>query len=341
VKVCVYGAGAIGAYLGAALVDAGCDVAFVARGPHLAALKKNGLTLEIGGATRNLRIPATDDAASLGAQDHVILTLKAHSVAPAAAQIAKLLGPETAIVTAQNGILWWYFYKFPGPLENRHLDTVDPGGRVWKTLGPERAIGCVVYPSCEIVAPGVVRHLEGNRFMLGEPDGTKSERVAALAQALTAGGVKAPVRQRIRDDVWFKLLGNATFNPVSVLTRATLEEMGRDAGVRAVIRQMMSEAQEVAAKLGVEFPLDLEKRIDGAAAVGAHKTSMLQDYELGRPLELDVLVASVAEIARLVDVPTPMLDAVLALVHLRLEADKKTPRAEVEHASAAASSSPR
>jgi 2-dehydropantoate 2-reductase len=317
-KVCIYGAGAIGAYLGAALVDAGCNVSFVARGPHLAALQRNGLTLEIGGTTRNLRIPATDNPATIGAQDYVILTLKAHSVAPVATQIATLLGPKTAIVTAQNGILWWYFYKVPGPLENRHLDTVDAGGHVWKTLGPERAIGCVVYPSCEIVAPGVVRHLEGNRFMLGEPDGTKSARVAALAQALTAGGLKAPVRPRIRDDIWFKLLGNATFNPVSVLTHATLEQMGKDPGVRAVIRQMMTEAEKVAAKLGVEFPLELEKRIDGATAVGAHKTSMLQDYELGRPLELDALVASVAEIARLVDVPTPTLDAVLALVRLRI-----------------------
>ena len=312
--------------MGAALVDAGCEVSFVARGPHLAALQRNGLTLEIGGAARNLRIPATDNAASLGAQDFVILTLKAHSVAPVATQIATLYDPKTAVVTAQNGILWWYFYKFPGPLENRHLDTVDPGGRVWQTLGPERAIGCVVYPSCEIVAPGVVRHLEGNRFMLGEPDGTKSPRVAALAQALIAGGLKAPVRTRIRDDIWFKLLGNATFNPVSVLTRATLEQMGRDPGARAVIKQMMTEAEQVAAQLGVEFPLDLEKRIDGAVAVGAHKTSMLQDYELGRPLELDALVASVAEIARLVAVPTPTIDVVLALVRMQIEAGKDTAR---------------
>jgi 2-dehydropantoate 2-reductase len=317
-KVCVYGAGAIGAYLGAALVDGGCDVTLVARGPHLAALQRNGLTLEIDGNTRNLRIPATDDPGSIGAQDYVILALKAHSVAPAAAQIATLLGPETAIVTAQNGILWWYFYRFPGPLANRHLDTVDPGGQLWKALGPERAIGCVVYPSCEIVAPGVVRHLEDNRVMLGEPDGTKSERVTTLAHAFNAGGLKAPVRTRIRDDIWFKLLGNATFNPVSVLTHATLEQMGRNPAVRAVIKQMMTEAEQVAAKLGVEFPLELDKRIDGATAVGAHKTSMLQDYELGRPLELDALVASVVEIARLVDVPTPTLDTVLALVRLRI-----------------------
>jgi 2-dehydropantoate 2-reductase len=321
-KVGIYGAGAIGAYLGAALVDAGCDVTLIARGPHLDALQKNGLTLEIGGTTRNVQIPCTSDPASVGPQDFVILTLKAHSVAGVVDSIAALLGPETPVVTAQNGILWWYFYAFPGPWENHHLQTADPGGHIWKALGPERAIGCVVYPSCEIVAPGVVRHLEGNRFVLGEPDGTKSERVAALAEAMAAGGLRAPVRQRIRDDIWFKLLGNATFNPVSVLTHATLEQMGHHSGVRTVIKEMMREAEQVALKLGVRFPMDLDKRIDGAEAVGAHKTSMLQDYELGRPLELDALVASVAEIARLVDVPTPTLDTVLALVRLRIEVAK-------------------
>ena len=325
-KVGIYGAGAIGAYLGAALVDAGCEVTFIARGPHLDAMQKNGLTLQIDGRTRNVRVRCTADPASIGPQDFVILTLKAHSVAGVVDKIAMLLGPKTPIVTAQNGILWWYFYALPGPWENHHLATVDPGGRVWNALGPQRAIGCVVYPSCEIVAPGVVRHLQGNRFQLGEPDGTKSERVAALAEAMTAGGLRAPVRQRIRDDIWFKLAGNATFNPVSVLTHATLEQMGHHANARSVIRRMMSEVEQVAAKLGVRFPMDLEKRIDGATAVGAHKTSMLQDYELGRPLELDALVASVAEIGRLVQVPTPTLDAVLALVELRIEATKLSSR---------------
>jgi len=318
-KVCIYGAGAIGAYLGVALVDGGCEVSMVARGPHLEAMRNNGLTLESEGATRTVSIRCTDDPAELGPQDYVILTLKAHSVPPAIDAIAKLLGPETAIVTAQNGILWWYFYALPGPWENRHLETADPGGRIWQSLGPERAIGCVVYPSCEIVAPGVVRHLEGNRFMLGEPDGQKSDRVRALSEAMAAGGLKAPVRPRIRDDIWFKLLGNATFNPVSVLTGATLEQMGQDPGVRSVIKALMQEAVNVADRLGVKFPMDLDKRIDGATAVGAHKTSMLQDFELGRPLELDALVASVAEIGRLVDLPTPILDAVIALVRLKAE----------------------
>jgi 2-dehydropantoate 2-reductase len=316
-KVCIYGAGAIGAYLGVALDDAGCEVSMVARGPHLEAMQKNGLTLESGGTTRSVALRSAADPAELGPQDYVILTLKAHSVRPAVDDIAKLLGPDTAIVTAQNGILWWYFHALPGPWEDHRLETADPGGTIWDALGPERAIGCVVYPSCEIVAPGVVRHIEGNRFMVGEPSGEKSERVRALAEAMVAGGLKAPVRPRIRDDIWFKLLGNATFNPVSVLTGATLEQMGRDVGTRDVIKALMQEAEQVARKLGVSFPMDLDRRIDGATAVGAHKTSMLQDYELGRPLEIDALVASVAEIGRLVVAPTPILDALIPLVQLR------------------------
>ena len=316
-KVCVYGAGAIGAYLGAALADAGCDVTLIARGPHLKAMQADGLTLEIGGEARNLQISCTDDPASVGPQDYVILTVKAHSVAPAVDQIATLLGPETPVVTAQNGILWWYFHALEGPWENHQLETADPGGRIWQTLGPERAIGCVVYPSCEIVRPGVVRHLDGNRFMLGEPSGEKSARVQALADAMSAGGLKAPVRRKIRDDIWFKLLGNATFNPVSVLTGATLAEMCAHVGVRATIKTLMAEVAGVGSALGVRFPMDLDKRIDGAAAVGEHKTSMLQDYELGRPLEIDALVGSVAELGRIVGVPTPVLDAAIALVGLR------------------------
>jgi 2-dehydropantoate 2-reductase len=319
VKVCVYGAGAIGAYLGAALVDAGCEVTLIARGPHLKAMRENGLTIEQDGERRTLELACTDDPSEAGPQDYVIVTLKAHSVAPVVDQIATLLGPETAVVTAQNGILWWYFHALEGPWQDETLETADPGGVIRNTLGPERAIGCVVYPSCEIVEPGVVRHLEGNRFMLGEPSGEKTERVTKLAEAMTAGGLKAPVRRKIRDDIWFKLLGNATFNPVSVLTGATLEQMGQHPGTRLVIKTLMEEAAAVATALGVRFAMDIDKRIDGGTAVGAHKTSMLQDYELGRPLEIDALVASVAELGRLVDVPTPVLDAAIELVRLKAE----------------------
>ncbi len=317
-KICIYGAGAIGGYLGAELALAGCDVTLIARGPHLQAMRRDGLTLLSGAARRVAAVRCTDDPAQAGPQDYVILTVKAHSVAPLVGPLRPLLGPDTAVVTAQNGILWWYFYKLPGPWENRHLEAADPGGLIWRALGPERAIGCVVYPSCEIIAPGVIRHIEGNRFMLGEPDGSRSPRVAALAQALSAAGLKAPVREKIRDDIWFKLLGNATFNPVSVLTGATLEQMGTHAAGRGVIRQMMLEAMAVAERLGVRFPLDIDKRIDGAVKVGAHKTSMLQDLEQGRPLELDALVGAVTELGRLVGVPTPSIDLVLSLVRLRL-----------------------
>lgn len=319
-KICIYGAGAIGGFLGAKLAAAGADVTLIARGAHLAAMRRNGLTLLSGEERLVVPIRCTDDARAAGVHDVVILAVKAHSVAPALDDIRALLGPRTAVVTAQNGILWWYFYKLPGRFENHQLQAADPGGRIWKALGPERAIGCVVYPSCEIVEPGVIRHLDGERFMLGEPDGSKSERALALSRVLSAAGLKAPVREKIRDDIWLKLLGNATFNPVSVLTGATLEQMGGHVDGREVIRRMMHEAVAVATALGVSFTMGIEKRIDVAAAVGAHKTSMLQDYEAGRPLELDALVGAVVELGRLVGVPTPAIETALALVKLRLAA---------------------
>jgi 2-dehydropantoate 2-reductase len=316
VKICIYGAGAIGGYLGALLAGTDAEVTLIARGPHLKAMQQDGLTLLSGDERRTVRVRATDDPREAGPQDYVVLALKAHSVAPILDQLQPMLGPDTAVVTAQNGILWWYFHGLEGPWAGRRLESADPGGRIWQALGPERAIGCVVYPSCEIVSPGVVRHLEGTRFMLGEPDGSKSDRVTSLGEVLTAAGLKAPVRRRIRDDIWFKLLGNATFNPVSVLTRATLEQMGTDPGVRDVIRTLMAEAVAVATQLDVRFAMDIEKRIDAAVEVGAHKTSMLQDFEQGRALELDALVAAVVEMGQLVGVPTPTLAQVLALVRL-------------------------
>jgi len=313
VKICIFGAGAIGGYLGAMLAGKGAEVSLVARGAHLAAMRSRGLTLLAGGERKVVQLRCTDDPAELGPQDYVLLTLKAHAVAPALPQIQPLLGPETAIVTAQNGILWWYFYKLAGPWENHHLQAADPGRQLWDALGPRRAIGCVVYPSCEIVEPGVVRHLHSNRCMVGEPDGSKSARVTALAQVMSAAGLKAPVRTAIRDDIWLKLIGNATFNPLSVLTRATLQQIAGDPQGRALIRQLMGEAMAVAEGLGVRFTLGMEQRIDGAAEVGDHKTSMLQDFESGRALELDALVAAVTEIGRLVGVPTPALDLALAM----------------------------
>jgi 2-dehydropantoate 2-reductase len=228
-----------------------------------------------------------------------------------------LLGPETAIVTAQNGLPWWYFYRHGGEHDGRRVEAVDPGGKIWSALGPERAIGCVVYVAAEIEAPGIIRHVEGDRLPLGEPSGEKSGRLAKLSRTLVNAGIRAPIRPDIRNDIWVKLWGNLSFNPISALTGGTLEQIARDEGTRAVARAMMVEGEEIALRLGVKFPIDVDRRIVGAEQVGAHKTSMLQDLELGRPMEIDALVAAVQELGRLVGVPTPAVDTVLALVRQR------------------------
>jgi len=317
VKLCVYGAGAIGGYLGAALAKAGVDVSLVARGPHLEAIKARGLTLSTEAGESTVRVAATEDPAALGAQDYVVIALKANSVPAVVERLRPLLGRDTAVVFAVNGVPWWYFYKLPGPWENRRIASVDPGDRQWDVIGPERAIGCVVHPACEVTAPGVVRHIDGNRFDLGEPDGSASERCKKLSAAMVAAGLKAPVRPRIRDDIWLKLWGNLSFNPISALTGATLEQIARDPDSREVARRMMVEGAAIAEKLGVRFAVGVDRRIEGAAAVGAHKTSMLQDLERGRAMEIDALVTAVAELGALVGVPTPAIDLVLGLVRLR------------------------
>ncbi|SET71748.1 2-dehydropantoate 2-reductase [Oceanicella actignis] len=321
IKICIFGAGAIGGFMGARLAAdpeaTGAEVSLVARGPHLAAIREKGLTLIEQERELNVRVRATDDPAELGPQDYVVLTLKAHSAPAVVDAMQPLLGPDTAVVTGVNGVPWWYFHRFGGPLEGTRLQSVDPGGRQWEGIGPERAIGCVVYPAAEIAAPGVVRHVEGWRFTLGEPSGERSERALRLSRALTAAGFKAPVRPRIRDEIWVKLWGNLSFNPISALTLATLDAICADPGTRAVARSMMLEAQRIAEKLGVKFPIDVDRRIEGAAAVGAHRTSMLQDLEAGRPMEIDALVTAVQELGRLVDEPTPTIDVVHALICLR------------------------
>jgi len=316
-KVCVFGAGAIGGYMATALVEGGADVSIVARGPHLAAIKDKGLRIQIGGQEKSYSVQASDNASDLGEQDYVIIALKAHSVPPIVEKLSPLIGSKTAIVTAMNGVPWWYFHDLAGDYQNKQLETVDPGGKQWSLLGPERAIGCVVYPACEIEEPGLIRHIDGNRFTLGEPSGEKTDRATAISKAMIAGGLKAPVRPKIRDEIWVKLWGNLCFNPVSALTGMTLEEMATEPTIRALCRSMMLEAQEIGEKLGVRFAIDVDKRIDGAKAVGAHKTSMLQDLELGRPMEIDALVAAVQEMGQLVGTPTPNIDTVLALVQQR------------------------
>lgn len=314
-RVCVYGAGAIGGYLAVELAQVpGVDVSVVARGTQLAAIRENGLRLRIDGTERVARPAASDDPADLGPQDYVIIALKAHQAWEAADRIGPLLGPDTSVVTSQNGVPWWYFYGLPGPLANHTLDSVDPGGRQWRLIGPRRAIGCVVYPATEIAEPGVIVHKYGNKFALGEPTGETSERCLRLSEALEAGGLRAPVLPNIRDEIWLKLWGNLCFNPISALTRATLDVVATDSATRALSRAMMEEAYEVATRLGASFRVDIERRINGAAGVGAHRTSMLQDLEKGRAMEIDALVTAVQELGRLSDVPTPCIDIVLGLV---------------------------
>ncbi|NJM83213.1 MAG: 2-dehydropantoate 2-reductase [Tabrizicola sp.] len=316
-KICIFGAGAIGGYMAAKLAEAGADVSVVARGPHLAAMQANGLTLIENGTRSTRKVRASANPAELGPQDYVVVTLKAHSVPPVVPAMQPLLGPQTTVVSGVNGVPWWYFHKLGGPLDGRRLATVDPGDAQWNGIGPDRVLGCVVYPAAEVSEPGVIHHIEGNRFTLGEPDGSTSERATALSKALGAAGLKAPVRPRIRDEIWVKLWGNLSFNPVSALTHATLDVLCTDPGTRPVVRAMMVEAQEIAEKLGVKFPIDVDRRIDGGAAVGAHRTSMLQDLDAGRPMEIEALVGSVVELGQLTGTPTPTIDIVLALIRLR------------------------
>lgn len=316
-RICIFGAGAIGGYLAAELELAGQEVTVIARGPHLAAIREKGLTLLIGDERKVARVAATSDPAEAGPQDSVIVTLKAHSLPPVAHQLAPLFGPDTSVVTAMNGVPWWYFERQPGPWAGQRIHAVDPEGRIAAAIAPERVIGCVVYPACEVVEPGMIRHVEGNRFQLGEIDGSRSPRVQALSQAMGAAGLKAPVRPRIRDDIWLKLWGNAGFNPISALTHGTLEEIATDTSTRPIVRALMVEVEAVATALGAKLAVDVDTRIQWAKDVGAHKTSMLQDLERGRPMEIDALVAAVQELARLVGVATPTLDVVLGLVRQR------------------------
>ena len=316
-KVCIFGAGAIGGYMGVKLAKAGADVSLVARGPHLAAMQDKGLTLIEEGETTTVPVTASDDPAALGVQDYVIVTLKAHSVPAVVSKMAPLIGQDTTIVSGVNGVPWWYFHKLEGAHEGTRLDSVDPGNVQWDGFGPDRVLGCVVYPAAEVIEPGVIKHIEGNRFSLGEPDGSKSERAQALSKILASAGLKAPVRPKLRDEIWVKLWGNLSFNPISALTHATLDVLCTDEGTRGVARNMMVEAQEIAERLGVKFPIDVDRRIAGGAAVGAHRTSMLQDLDQGRPMEIDALVASVQELGRVTGVPTPTIDTVLGLIRLR------------------------
>ncbi|MEE9255406.1 MAG: 2-dehydropantoate 2-reductase [Pseudomonadales bacterium] len=316
-RICIYGAGAIGGFLGGRLAASGVEVTLIARGPHLAAMQRSGLKLIVDGREEITHPRCTNDPLEAGEQDYVIVTLKAPSVSGIVDTLQPLLANDTAVVTAVNGIPWWYFYGLEGPYQNHRLASVDPDSRQWDGIGPARVIGCVVYPACEMRQPGVIEHVEGDRFSLGEPTGERSERCERLSKALIEAGFKAPVRRQIRNEIWIKLWGNLSFNPLSALTHATLDVIAAEPGTRAIARAMMLEAQAIGEALGVRFAVDVDKRIDGAAAVGAHKTSMLQDLERGRSMEIDALVTSVQELGKLVGISTPTIDLMLALVQQR------------------------
>jgi 2-dehydropantoate 2-reductase len=321
-KICIVGAGAIGGMLGVKLALSGNDVMLILRGANLEAVRQNGMTLieEDGNELLARPIKATSVIAEAGIQDVVILALKAHQVAAVAAELPSLMHDETRIITMQNGIPWWYFHKLPGELGQRYQGTpvkaVDPDGIIAKYIPVDRVIGCVVYPASEVIRPGVIKVIEGSRFTLGELDGSETPSIRAISDAFKAAGFKAPIINDIRSEIWLKLWGNLSFNPISALTHATLEDICVFPATRELAANMMREAQAIAEKLGVQFRVSLEKRINGAQAVGQHKTSMLQDVELGRPIELDALVGSVIELGRITETPTPNINAVYALASL-------------------------
>jgi 2-dehydropantoate 2-reductase len=314
VRIAILGAGATGGFLGGRLARAGTDVVLIARGPHLRAMRESGLRLIEPGGESIVRVEATDDLEAVRSSDFVFVTLKAHSVPAMAERLAASLGPATAVVSAQNGIPWWYFQRHGGELEGTHLETVDPGGMIGRAIDPHRVIACVVYPATSVVGPGVVRHVEGEKFSLGELDGSRTERITALSGVLTAAGLKAPVQPRIRQELWVKLMGNAVFNPLSVLTRASLGAMAESPVLAPVVRAAMDEVDAVGGRLGIEIPVSIDQRIRGAARVGDHKTSMLQDLESGRPLEIDAITGSVVELAGRLGVPVPHLETIYASV---------------------------
>jgi len=317
-KICIFGAGAIGSYLAVELALSGQDVCVIARGAHLRAIQKHGLTLLIGDQEKNVRLPASDRASDFDHQDYVFCALKAHHAYACAEDFAPLLGAATAVITAMNGIPWWYFYKDGSEFEGRHLNSVDPHGRQWKAIGAHRAIGCVVDPACEIIEPGIVAHNQFKRFQIGEPDRSNSKRVRDLSAILINAGFEAPVREDIRWSVWLKLWGNVCFNPISVLTEATLDQIVTDRSLRELCIVTMQEARHVASALQIDIGEHMiERRLTAAGQATGHKMSMLQDLERGRPMEIDALITSVHELGRMTGVNTPQVDILHALVVAR------------------------
>ena len=317
-KIAIIGAGAIGGYVGVKLALSGEDVTFIVRGANLEAIKKNGMKLVMEDGTEHVakNVRATNDYNEAGPQDVVILALKAHQVDAVANDVPKLFGPNTVVVTMQNGIPFWYFHKHGGPHEGQRVQSVDPTGLVSDKIPADRILGCVVYPASALIAPGVVKHIEGDRFPIGELDGSVTERAQKVSEAFIKAGFKSPILENIRSEIWLKLWGNLSFNPISSLSHSTLVDICQYPLTRELAANMMIEAQRIANKLGIEFRVPLEKRIRGAEKVGKHKTSMLQDVEAGRAPEIDALVGSVVELGRITNTPTPHIDSVYALVKL-------------------------
>ena len=321
INICIFGAGAIGGYLGCCLSKAGANVSLIARGAHKEAIEKDGLTLISNEGSENFNLKVTDNPNDLNTQDYIILAVKAHAISNIVTSLQPLLNNKTTVLSAVNGLPWWYFYKANSQtkLENSYIESVDPNGLIWNTIDPKRALGCVVYPACEIEKPGVIRHIKGNRFSLGEPDGVNSERLKILSNLLIAGGLKAPQKKRIRDEIWIKLWGNCSFNPLSAITGASLDVIGNDQGSRMLITQLMEECQNVGQALGIKFNVSIEDRINGATSIIGHKPSTRQDIEMKRPLEIDPIMSAIIEIGQKLNIPTPMLKNINAI--LKLKAD--------------------
>jgi 2-dehydropantoate 2-reductase len=316
VRIVIVGAGAIGGYIGARLAARDADVVLYARGPHLEAMRTRGLRVKSADGDFEVRPQVTGDLATVGPADVVFLGVKAHHLPDIAPRIQPLLGPETVVVSTQNGVPWWYFQRYGGELEGLRLERVDPGGTVAAAIDPARVVGSLAYFSTEIVEPGVIQHIEGNRISFGEPDGTRSERARKIAEALIAAGFRCPISARFRHEIWVKLLGNVAFNPISALTRATLVEIVRHPETSRLVRQVMAETEAVAARLGIELPISIDQRMAGAEKVGEHKTSMLQDLEAGRPMELEAVVGAVVELGERLGVPMPATTAVYSCTKL-------------------------
>ena len=317
-KICIVGAGAIGGYLGFKLINAGFDVSLVARGTHLKAMKHSGLTVIENDKEISCFPKCSESMSDLGKMDYIFITLKAYSIPGLVNEISTMFKENTAVITAYNGIPWWYFFNIEGPFKNYRIKCIDPNNIQWNIITPERIIGCVVYPATEIIEPGVIKHIEGNRFSLGEPEGKQTERIFKISKALVKAGIKAPIRSNLREEIWIKLIGNLAFNPLSVITGKTLDILASENEYRTIAYDAMEEASLIINQLGIKLKISIDQRIEGAAKVGVHKTSMLQDYEKGKELELDSLVVSIKEIGNLLGIKTPTIDRILYEVEKKI-----------------------